>query len=224
MAKNIKIFVSSTPDNPQYGYGDHFTVEEKGKTLAGGHCSTCPNPFLPSHPEVSYKDAYGWISLGDYHYLFLYHPKFQHCLLLNEGKAVSCRYPNPNKHSTYYGERLMNEIFIHKGAIGGTTNTWRGSAGCITISPSDWEAFISVFHPGDKGIVTIKNFTEEKVVKKSPFKSKTLWFNVLSVAITLGIKAVEKMSGTEVMPTEVATVIVAIGNFLLRFVTSEKIG
>jgi len=225
--KRIEFIVSSKPDKPEFGYGDHFTVVEDGVTLLGGHGSTCPNPFLPSNSSVTYEKAYGWISLGTYKYLYLYHPKFGHCLLLNEGKAVGCRYPNPNKESKYYGERLMNEIFVHKGGIKCSNPDWRGSSGCITVSPREYDAFISLFHPGDKGEIELKEFIEkEKPVaeKKSPFKSKTLWFNILAMAVTVGIKAVEKMSGTDILPVEVATVIVAVGNFVLRFLTETKIG
>ena len=56
-------------------------------------------------------------------------------------------------------------------------------------------------------------------MKKAWWKSKTMWFNVL----TLGLMAAQGQLGIEV-PPNVALPVVAIGNALLRIMTSTPIG
>jgi len=54
---------------------------------------------------------------------------------------------------------------------------------------------------------------------KSLFKSKTLYFNLLT--ILLGI--VQVVSNVYYIPTDILALINGVGNVLLRFITSEKL-
>jgi hypothetical protein len=50
------------------------------------------------------------------------------------------------------------------------------------------------------------------------FKSKTVWFNVIT-----GVLAVVNELSGKVVPTETAATIIAIGNVILRFVTTKPL-
>jgi len=53
---------------------------------------------------------------------------------------------------------------------------------------------------------------------KKWYKSKVVWFNI----VTLALAIINEMAG-KVIPTECSASIVAIGNVLLRMITSTKI-
>lgn len=54
---------------------------------------------------------------------------------------------------------------------------------------------------------------------KSFWKSKTLWFNALALAVMAGQGGL----GFE-LPTNIALPVVAVGNALLRIITSQPVG
>lgn len=55
---------------------------------------------------------------------------------------------------------------------------------------------------------------------KKWYTSKTIWFNVITVA--LGIMQV--VSDTYPIPTEALSMIIGVGNVVLRFLTTNSIG
>jgi len=59
----------------------------------------------------------------------------------------------------------------------------------------------------------------KKVEAKSFLRSRTLWFNV--VTILLGV--VQVVSNVYYIPTDILALINGIGNVLLRFLTKEKL-
>lgn len=152
--KTVKFLRSSTPDNPELGYGDHVMVYDDGKEIYGGHASTCPNPYSvnrKSHAKP-WTMLYGWIAEGEYKFQCRDHEKFGKCLLLNGGGKVDSCVPNP----AHNGEMWMEEIFVHRGAIGSLNPKWRGSRGCCTIPPEEADRFFACFQPGETGKVIVR--------------------------------------------------------------------
>lgn len=70
-------------------------------------------------------------------------------------------------------------------------------------------------------LIQVRVFTlkfKEGVRMIKILKSKTIWWNLLTGVLTV----VDALNG-EVIPTEVAAAIIAIGNILLRFKTTKPI-
>ena len=55
-------------------------------------------------------------------------------------------------------------------------------------------------------------------MEKSIFASKTFWFNVITLAISLG----QGQLGIQ-LPADVSAAIIAVGNVLLRIVSSQPV-
>jgi len=162
----IQLISFMTPD--QHGYKDSIYVygkaEQDGKGLGKEdgqsgevlqeddmlHCgpaSCCPNPFRPSDHK-SWDKTYGYIALGTYAWELWNSDKYGDCILINQGGRCESRIPNINHNN----ELWSDELLIHSG----WSDSWRGSAGCITIPPKNWDNFISNFDTGDKGVLTIR--------------------------------------------------------------------
>ena len=157
--KTIIFHVRSRPDNPELGYGDLVQVFDGDNNLYGGHASTCPNPYKTL--EIGRKPwgkLYGWIDNQTTTFECVEHHKFGKCLLVNGGFPVASRVPNPNHGGAY----IITEVFVHSGGHGCNNKRWRGSAGCLTIPPEDWDNFISLFEIGEKGHLTIKPYMENR--------------------------------------------------------------
>jgi hypothetical protein len=146
--KTVTLYSLSTPDNPEFGYGDYVDVREDGLVLWGSHASCCPNPYKVNgqgHP-IPWKLVYDWIE----------HYKYGKCLLINKGGEVKSRNPIRNNNGS-----IFTEVFVHSGGMGKNPN-WRGSAGCITIAPDLWPEFMELFKVGEKGKLVVKPFIEDK--------------------------------------------------------------
>ena len=52
------------------------------------------------------------------------------------------------------------------------------------------------------------------------WQSKTLWFNALGLSIV----TVQALAGTEVLSPGITVPVLAIGNAILRFVTTQPVG
>lgn len=50
-------------------------------------------------------------------------------------------------------------------------------------------------------------------------KSKTVWFNVITGVLAV----VDKLSGTDLVSAEILAIVVTVGNFALRFLTSKPL-
>lgn len=55
--------------------------------------------------------------------------------------------------------------------------------------------------------------------KKDWWKSKTIWLNVVSVAVF----AIDKLSGAGAIPADVAGVVIGVANVVLRIITTKAV-
>lgn len=156
--KTVTLYSLSTPDNPEFGYGDYVDVREDGLVLWGSHASCCPNPYKlngQGHP-IPWKLVYDWIDYQKAEFECIEHYKYGKCLLINKGGEVKSRNPIRNNNGS-----IFTEVFVHSGGMGKNPN-WRGSAGCITIAPDLWPEFMELFKVGEKGKLVVKPFIEDK--------------------------------------------------------------
>jgi len=113
--------------------------------------STLPNRFLyyvdKNRPIVE---------PGEYKFDVERSSKLGKALRLNGGKYVGTINPNPNKHNQY----LADGIWIHSGRKKGPV---KGSEGCLTINPGNWNEFMKLF-PGPENWK--KNGCKGKIVIK----------------------------------------------------------
>lgn len=158
--KTITFLRSSTPDCPEYGYGDHWEVlNDAGQIVGGGHGSTCPNPFKlvnEGQPgergeakRILWSELYGMVAEGEYRGLVMMHDKFGLCVLLEDGGKVPSCVPNP----MHNGEPYLEQVFVHVGGLHSVNRLWRGSRGCLTIHPDDYPRFCACL--GDRLIVRV---------------------------------------------------------------------
>lgn len=149
--KTIVIESLSIPD--QSGYNDKIAVVKNNDVIFHCQCSTCPNPYKPfTNPPIQWRDCYAWIACNTlktpYSWKCVVSPSKGRCILVNNGGEVPTRYINKNRNAKY-----AIGIMIHKGY----SDTWRGSAGCITIPPLMWDDFIKLFIVGETGNLYIKD-------------------------------------------------------------------
>lgn len=159
MNKEVIFKVSSTPDNPEFGYGDYVEVFQGGECLYGSHASTCPNPYKTNrHGEpVPWKLVYDWIANGEYRYKCIDHYRYGKCLIVNDGGEVASRNPIPNPDGS-----VFTEVFVHVGGFGCKNPNWRGSAGCCTVPVEYWDRFMGWFRVGEKGVLRIEPLIEDR--------------------------------------------------------------
>ena len=157
--KLIELFSLSTPDNPEYGYGDYITVAEDKETIWGSHASCCPNPYKINGQglPIPWKLIYDWIDFQECEWECVDHYKYGKCLLINNGGEVKSRNPVKNKDGSTF-----TEVFIHSGGTGKNPN-WRGSAGCITLGPDLWPEFMELFTLCEKGELHVKPLIEDLI-------------------------------------------------------------
>ena len=71
---------------------------------------------------------------------------------------------------------------------------------------------------------TKKKIKEEKIMEgKSPLFSKTLWFNLLTGAVGVGATLIDSPITSEPKVKAAFVTFVAIGNAILRFLTTQPI-
>lgn len=151
--KKLIYYRSTTPENPEIGYMDHWDLSDDGSIISGGHCSTCPNPYCKSDRKP-WTECYALVDVGEYTFLCDDHYKFGMCLYVNDGGRVPTVNPNPN----HDGQHYAIGVFVHKGGRNSENKKWRGSAGCFTHHPDDWDNFINQFKIGERGILVLQNF------------------------------------------------------------------
>lgn len=147
--KTIEITRQSSPWSPEFGYGDAMIVYEGTNIIANFSCSSCPNPYKPSD-KTPWQDAYALIDYGQYKGQVVNHTKYNKCIIINEGGSV----PTVNSNKKHNGEKWAMGIFIHKGG-GENERYWRGSMGCITLDPIEYDKFIDLFNVGEKVIIQL---------------------------------------------------------------------
>ena len=121
--------------------------EEDGDVLGVFQGSSAPNPFKSKDPSIKGTDAYPQIKKGFYKLNKGLH-KGQPALVVNNNLNVPTTTLNPN-----YPEQGANARFIH--VHWGQKSSWKGSAGCPTILPTEWKSFLSKV-PDGEGILVIQ--------------------------------------------------------------------
>jgi hypothetical protein len=156
--KTLTLFSLSTPDNPEFGYGDYITVAEDKDIMWGSHASCCPNPYKLNGQgiPIPWKLAYDWIDYQEADWECVQHYKYGKCLLINNGGEVKSRNPIKNSDGS-----IFTEVFVHSGGMCNNPN-WRCSAGCLTIPPDIWKDFMAQFKVGEKGILIVRPLIEDK--------------------------------------------------------------
>ena len=151
MGKRTLIIESrQTPEQP--GYLDTIVLANN-HLLWHGACSTCPNPTKPWPLSwVKWNFAYGWAACGSYIWECVVSKKHGKCLCINAGDLIPARAPNRN----HDGRRVVGAVLVHRG----WSATWRGSAGCITVPPAEWDRFMSFFAYGDTGPLNIIDYSK----------------------------------------------------------------
>lgn len=144
------------------GYPDRVTIcNESLLYHDAARCS--PNPRKPwIKGGTPWRDAYGFVRPGKYRYECINHnwgKKYGKCLLIEDGGQVLTRYPNVNHGGAY----MLKGVFVHKG----WSNTWPGSAGCPTIPPARWKAFLSHFKLRESGVLHIIDYTKINILRPS---------------------------------------------------------
>jgi hypothetical protein len=145
----IEIDANSNPFSS--GWSDPVTIRQGDKLLFSGIGSTCPNPVRPS-TRKNWKYSYGWIKAGIYNIETVVHHTYGRCVIINGGGAVLARFPNVN----HEGSPMLTEVFIHEGNRGSRNPQWRGSAGCPTLPPFEWDKFVKAL-PDGKGVLVIRD-------------------------------------------------------------------
>jgi len=136
---------SETTGDGTYNQSVTVTAGE-GHLIGEFEGSSSPNPSLLSDPSVTGTDAYPQIESGSYSTTHGTH-KGSPALVLNNNGNVPTTTENPR-----YPSQGANATFIH--VHSGYSSTSRGSAGCPTIEPSDWDNFINSI-PSGSGTVTV---------------------------------------------------------------------
>ena len=133
------------------GFNDTFIIYKGNHLHAAGPCATGPNHRQPTNKGGGHWNlSYGLLSVGQYEYECIIHPKYGKCLIIEGGGICPSEVPNPSHDDLFY----MTEIFVHKSV----DDVWRGSAGCPTIPPKWWPAFISCYNIGQLGVLEIAPF------------------------------------------------------------------
>jgi hypothetical protein len=147
----------ATPDI--HGYPDRYALadDDDCRLIVHGACSCCPNPTKPQ-TGAHWSCAYAWADCGEYSGVVVQHPKYGKCILINNGGKIPARFLNPNKKSTCYDSPFLSEVFVHSGS----TNEWRGSAGCPTLPPDEFKSLMQRLKIGEKLIVAIVDYSKMK--------------------------------------------------------------
>jgi len=148
---SVLLQIHSDPTVP--GYNDRIAVADSRL-----HCISylCPASGGPNHRQTNARGGGPWqarypqIAPGTYRYECVEHRKYHKSLLLESGKEVACRAPNPQQH----GELFMRGAFLHSGQSAG----WRGSAGCPVVHPVFWLGFLFFFKIGQRGRLYVVDY------------------------------------------------------------------
>jgi len=146
-------------------YEARVTVYQNNKKLRTNEelrGSTLPNRFLyyvdKNRPIVE---------PGEYRFDVERSSRFGKALRLNGGKYVETMNPNPCKHNQY----IADGIWVHSGRKAGPV---KGSIGCLTIDPNNWDEFIKLFpsagdwkKEGFQGKIVIKRYSDNSSNKLS---------------------------------------------------------
>jgi hypothetical protein len=138
------------------GYMDPVSViNAEDQLLDSFNGRSTPNPKHSKTGQV-WDICYGCLSEGWYTGVWGANSRGRYCIILNEGKELPAILPNKNN-----GWRaVVKGVEVHSGYINDETGeAWSGSAGCLTIQPSQWDKFCSFFVPGEKVKILVKGLT-----------------------------------------------------------------
>lgn len=130
------------------GYNADVILFIEGEAETQFQGSTWPNPIKP-RTNLKLSDAYGAIQEGKYTAQFGRHahnnrPGFN----IENNSEIPTLNPNPNQN----GRMVADHVDIHQGY----SDSWRGSAACLTIMPFYWEDFIAAFEDGEEVKLEVK--------------------------------------------------------------------
>jgi hypothetical protein len=148
--KTLEVWRQSLPDNPKLGYGDVYQLCVDDVVIQSGKISTSPVPFQPS-TKLAWWKVYGFIADGRYNWKCIDHNwgnRFGKCLQIQDGKSVA-------SVNTLHGRNTLSGLFVHSGGRASVNKNWRGSKGCLTVSPNHWQTFINRFDIGETGYLVI---------------------------------------------------------------------
>lgn len=129
-------------------FGDTASITQNGNPVIVYNCArTWPNPYKPQ-TKKTFDLSYGVIALGNYKAICVIHEKYGKCLLINNGENIPAALPNVNHNNLH----IIAEAFVHCS----DSDTWPGSAGCLTIMKSKWPDFISYFNKGEEIALIVK--------------------------------------------------------------------
>lgn len=160
MNKTVTFLRNSTPEKPELGYGDYVEVKHDKTTLFASHASTCPNPYktIADNKRANWRTCYAMVKPVETTFECVDHPKFGKCLLVGGGLALPTINPNRNHGGSY----IATEIFVHCGGLKSVNKKWRGSRACFTLYFEDYIKFIACFEVGEKGVLVLKDFLNNK--------------------------------------------------------------
>lgn len=146
--KIVSFIRQTPPSNYSLVFNDPVTVVNDdiqiGKTPFG---RSMPNAIKPGSGRI-WDMAYGVIALGTYNAVCIQHEKHGKCLRIADGREIPAAMPNIN-----HGMRhVVSGALVHSS----DTETWPGSAACLTIKKSEWKAFIALFSIGETVKVEIR--------------------------------------------------------------------
>ena len=146
--KLISFIRQTAPSDNSKVFNDPITVFNDGteiyKTSFG---RTTPNPLQPKTSKI-WDTVYGTIALGMYDAVCIEDKTHGKCLLIAGGKEIPAAMPNPNHEMRH----VVNGALVHCS----DSDTWSGSAACLTIKKSGWDKFILLFTIGEHVKIEIK--------------------------------------------------------------------
>jgi hypothetical protein len=158
MSKLI-VFTRTKPPSINGFVDPVFVLDDLGNQLWVFNGRSGPNP---KHPKTGkpWDTAYGCAAIGLYEGVWGNDSRGRYCIIINDGKEIPAVLPNMNN-----GYRcVVKSVEVHCGYAEDNPATaqdesWSGSAGCLTIRPSQWDAFCALFKAGEKVKVEIRGLS-----------------------------------------------------------------
>lgn len=93
-------------------------------------CRTTPNPY------ENWRERYGCLAPCQFDITKIQHGDRKGDFLFHNGGPAMNELPSIKPNPNHNGKEVISEVFIHRAY----TDTWPGSAGCITVQPVYWDA------------------------------------------------------------------------------------
>ena len=146
--KLISFTRQTAPGNFLKIFNDPVVVLDDGAELYRTQFGrTSPNHIQPK-TNKPWDTAYGLIALGIYDAFCTQTDTHGKCIVIAGGKEIPAALPNVNNGMRH----VVGGALVHCS----DTDTWSGSAACLTIKKSEWENFIKLFTIGERVRVEIR--------------------------------------------------------------------